>query len=149
MQDAEALETAVEAIAKRVDPQQQSLLLLLNKTDLCPGPLQVSSCDQSLLPISAKTGEGLDLLRERLVAIGKSMMSTQNAVLVTNVRHFEALKHAGESLQAVQKGLEEGIPTDLVAQDLREALYYLGSITGEITTDEVLGSIFSRFCIGK
>ena len=73
----------------------------------------------------------------------------QDAVLVTNLRHYEALQHANESLAAVRRGLDEGIPTDLVAQDLREALYYLGSITGEITTDEVLGNIFGRFCIGK
>jgi tRNA modification GTPase len=57
--------------------------------------------------------------------------------------------HASESLRSVQQGLEINIPTDLVSQDLREALYHLGSITGEITTEEVLGTIFSRFCIGK
>ena len=68
---------------------------------------------------------------------------------MTNLRHYEALKHALESLKAVYQGLDDDIPTDLVAQDLREALYYLGSITGEITTEEVLGSIFGRFCIGK
>ena len=79
----------------------------------------------------------------------QAMNANHDAVLVTNLRHYEALKHASESLHAVSKGLEDGIPTDLVAQDLREALYYLGSITGEITTEEVLGSIFGRFCIGK
>lgn len=138
-----AIKTAMESIKARVDGERQSLLLIVNKTDLHP------CVWDNLLSISAKTGEGLDVLRSKLVEIGKGLMATQNAVLVTNVRHFEALKHANRSLTAVQKGLEEGIPTDLVAQDLREALYYLGSITGEITTDEVLGSIFSRFCIGK
>jgi tRNA modification GTPase len=69
--------------------------------------------------------------------------------LVTNIRHYEALLHASDSLKSVQQGLEINIPTDLISQDLREAIHYLGSITGEITTDEVLGSIFSRFCIGK
>ena len=101
------------------------------------------------LSISAKTGEGLDLLRDRLVEAGRKLMGVQDTVMVTNVRHYEALKHASESLLAVRRGLDEGVPTDLVAQDLREALYYLGSITGEITTDEVLGNIFGRFCIGK
>jgi tRNA modification GTPase len=76
-------------------------------------------------------------------------LASPDATLVTNVRHYEALLHASESLKSVQQGLEMNIPTDLVSQDLREALYHLGSITGEITTDEVLGSIFSRFCIGK
>lgn len=142
-QEPQVMSAAMESIKARVDGKRQSLLLIINKTDLCP-----CDCD-NVLCISAKTGQGLDLLRAKLVEIGKGLTATQNAVLVTNVRHFEALKHASVSLTAVQKGLEEGIPTDLVAQDLREALYYLGSITGEITTDEVLGSIFSRFCIGK
>lgn len=143
-QEPEAMRRAVQAIAEKVDQGKQTLLLLQNKTDLCQ-----STPNNDILAISAKTGEGLDVLRDQLVAIGKGLMSTQNAVLVTNVRHYEALKHANESLDAVDKGLEDGIPTDLVAQDLREALYYLGTITGEITTEEVLGSIFGRFCIGK
>lgn len=143
-QEPEAMRRAAQAIAEKVDQGKQTLLLLQNKTDLCQ-----STPNNDILAISAKTGEGLDVLRDQLVAIGKGLMSTQNAVLVTNVRHYEALKHANESLDAVDKGLEDGIPTDLVAQDLREALYYLGTITGEITTEEVLGSIFGRFCIGK
>ena len=149
----ETIQQAAQAIVEKVDQSHQRLLLLLNKTDLrsrhyLPSVGEPSGCERSL-SISAKTGEGLDLLRSKLVEIGQSLMGTQNTVLVTNVRHYEALKHASESLSSVAKGLDEGIPTDLVAQDLREALYYLGSITGEITTDEVLGSIFDRFCIGK
>lgn len=146
-QEPETMKCAMESISERVDPNHQFLMLLLNKSDLCHRDRMERGDDE--LVISAKTGEGLDRLRSKLVEIGKGLMATQNAVLVTNVRHYEALRHASESLQAVQKGLSDGVPTDLVAQDLREALYYLGSITGEITTDEVLGSIFSRFCIGK
>ena len=142
--DTNAIRNAAQTIMDRVDRRHQTLLLLMNKTDL-----RTMTAENIEFSISAKTGEGLDKLCSKLVEIGRGLMSTQNAVLVTNVRHYEALKHASESLQAVQKGLDDGIPTDLVAQDLREALYYLGSITGEITTDEVLGSIFSRFCIGK
>lgn len=142
-QDPQQMQKAAQAIVDRVDSEHQTLLLLLNKTDLSQADMKAD------LSISAKTGEGLDLLRSKLVEAAQSLMDSQNTVLVTNVRHYEALKHAQESLNAVQRGLDEGIPTDLVAQDLREALYYLGSITGEITTDEVLGSIFSRFCIGK
>lgn len=142
-QDISFIQSAIQTISDHVDRNHQTLLILLNKTDLSRPGIEAD------LQISAKTGQGLDLLRAKLVTIGKSFMDTQNAVMVTNLRHYEALKQAGESLSAVQKGLEEGIPTDLVAQDLREALYYLGTITGEITTDEVLGSIFSRFCIGK
>lgn len=137
------IQSAIQAITDHVDSNHQTLLILLNKTDIVQPSAGVG------LNISAKTGKGLDQLHAMLVEIGRKLMDTQNAVLVTNMRHYEALKHAHDSLVAVQKGLDEGIPTDLVAQDLREALYYLGSITGEITTDEVLGSIFSRFCIGK
>lgn len=142
-QDPQAIRHATQSIKERVDLSHQTLLLLLNKTDL----RQVASIDA--LPISAKTGEGLDLLCNQLVEAGRKMMGVQDTVMVTNVRHYEALKHASESLSAVRQGLDGSVPTDLVAQDLREALYYLGSITGEITTDEVLGNIFSRFCIGK
>ena len=91
----------------------------------------------------------MEQLRHTLEEIRQEMGNATNATLVSNVRHFEALQKASGSLDAVRQGLENGIPSDLVAQDLREALYYLGTITGEITTDEVLGSIFSRFCIGK
>ncbi len=142
-QEPQAIQHGIQSIKERVDLSHQTMLLLLNKTDL----RQVSSIDA--LPISAKTGEGLDLLRDQLVEAGRKMMGVQDTVMVTNVRHYEALKHASESLSAVRRGLDGGVPTDLVAQDLREALYYLGSITGEITTDEVLGNIFGRFCIGK
>lgn len=143
--DAESLRQGAQAIIDHVDRSHQSLLLLLNKTDL-DSRIEGDGYD---LKISAKTGEGLDDLRARLVALGQGLTHAQDTVLVTNVRHYEALRHASESLQSVQQALTDGIPTDLVAQDLREALYYLGTITGEITTDEVLGSIFGRFCIGK
>ena len=91
----------------------------------------------------------MEQLRHTLQQIQQSMKVGQDTVLVSNLRHYEALRHASESLTAVRQGLDNQIPTDLVAQDLREALYHLGTITGEITTDEVLGSVFSRFCIGK
>ena len=149
---------------KKVDLMHQTLIFLLNKSDLCSAlgaeyvdPMKNTVCEALgeqaghvyIQTISAKTGQGLDQLRQTLSGIEQVMNAHHDAVLVTNVRHFEALKHAFTSLEAVHKGLDEGIPTDLVAQDLREALYYLGSITGEITTEEVLGSIFGRFCIGK
>ena len=72
-----------------------------------------------------------------------------NATLVTNARHYQALMDAQIALYRVEDGLAAGTPTDLVAQDIREALYHLGSIVGEINTEEILGNIFSRFCIGK
>ena len=78
-----------------------------------------------------------------------SLRHTTDATLVTNLRHYEALQEASQALDRVQEGLELSIPTDLVAQDIREAIHYIGTITGSITTDEVLGNIFGKFCIGK
>jgi tRNA modification GTPase len=69
--------------------------------------------------------------------------------LVTNIRHYEALMQAKESLEQVKNGIENNLSADLLAQDLRQALYHIGSITGEVTNGEVLSTIFGRFCIGK
>ena len=151
-QSPQAIKESAEFILKKVDTAHQTLVLLLNKSDLCTSACEVLDDLKDhvyIQAISAKTGSGLEQLQQTLVEIQQSLNANHDAVLVTNVRHFEALKHASASLDAVHKGLDEGIPTDLVAQDLREALYYLGSITGEITTEEVLGSIFGRFCVGK
>ena len=70
-------------------------------------------------------------------------------VIITNVRHYEALLNVTESLRRVDDGVNSGIPEDLIAIDIRQAIHYLGEITGEITTDEILGNIFKNFCIGK
>ena len=102
-----------------------------------------------ILKISAKTGSGLSELKELLKVIEEKRESSAGSVLVANARHFEALGRAAQNLASVKKSLELKIPTDLIAQDLREAIYHLGTITGEISTDEVLGEIFGRFCIGK
>ena len=143
-------------IVSKVDLEQQELILCINKVDTLPdqGEAMLGQLRQDLdndeimiICLSAKHGFGLNDLYNSLKH--SQPLASPDATLVTNVRHYEALLHASESLQSVQRGLETGIPTDLVSQDLRQALYYLGSITGEITTDEVLGTIFSRFCIGK
>ena len=99
--------------------------------------------------ISAKNVHDVEALKDKIGTYSNGPELNGQAVLVSNIRHYEALLHASESLQSVQQGLEMNIPTDLISQDLREALYHLGSITGEITTDEILGTIFSRFCVGK
>ena len=74
---------------------------------------------------------------------------SENEVIVTNLRHYEALKNALQSITQVQEGLQGNIPGDLLAQDIRECIHYLGEITGQISTDEILGNIFSKFCVGK
>ena len=101
-----------------------------------------------VLDVSARTGEGLDVLREKLVATA-GVADWNGETLVTNLRHYEALERALDSLRQVSIGLKRKASTDLLAQDLRDAIAELGSIFGEVTTDDLLGNIFSRFCIGK
>lgn len=152
----ENLEVAANDILHRIDLEHQQLVLCINKVDTLPdqgaellGQVRSHLDNDEILVIclSAKQGFGLNDLYNALKH--SQPLAHPDATMVTNVRHYEALLRASESLQSVQQGLEMNIPTDLISQDLRQVLYHLGSITGEITTDEVLGSIFSRFCIGK
>ena len=147
---------AAKEILEKMDLEHQQLILCINKVDtlddqgeaLLGHVRQVLDNDDIMVVcLSAKHGFGLGELYNTLKL--SQPLASPDATLVTNVRHYEALLHASESLKQVQQGLEMNIPTDLISQDLRQALHYLGSITGEITTDEVLGSIFSRFCVGK
>ena len=105
--------------------------------------------DVQIIPISAKTGSGIDILRAVLADSQRDLLADSDTTLVTNQRHAQALADARTSLLRVREGLATGLPTDLAAQDIREAIYSLGSIVGEISTDEVLGNIFRNFCIGK
>ena len=152
----ESVISAAHEILYKVDLEHQQLILCINKVDTLDdqGEALLGQVRQDLdnddimvVCLSAKHHFGLNDLYNTLKYC--QPLSSPDATLVTNVRHYEALLHASESLKSVQQGLKMNIPTDLVSQDLREALHYLGSITGEITTDEVLGNIFSRFCIGK
>ena len=102
-----------------------------------------------VVAISAREKAGIDGLKSLLSDTQKDLTENTDAVLVTNIRHLEALSSASTALGRVKSGLSFGTATDLVSQDLREALYHLGSILGEISTDEVLGNIFKNFCIGK
>ena len=125
-------------------------LLVANKideaTDVRQGQFAV---DPNIVYISAKKNLHLEALRERMVdAVLQGKIQTENTV-VTNARHYHALKEVDKSLGDIRKGLDDKIPGDLLALDIRRCLYYLGEITGEITNDEQLGYIFGKFCIGK
>ena len=143
---------------------RQQLVIVLNKMDetseigveaqidkikdLC---VEHSLSPIAVVPISAKKGENIDDLQDVLVSSQNSWKSSASTggTLVSNIRHYQALMDAQIALDRVEDGLASGLPTDLVAQDIREALYHLGSIVGEINTEEILGNIFGRFCIGK
>lgn len=137
----------VEAETESLNIPRQKLLVVANKTDLSvqqQGPAFLAD-----LMISAKEGIGLDALKRAFVdkVIDKELSSRNN--ILTNIRHYEALAKAKLSFEEVRKGIIEDKTTELIAFDLRAALEALGEISGEVTNDEILGNIFSKFCIGK
>ena len=112
---------------------------------------QRNECNSSvfIIPISAKTGSGIEDLRKILAASQRDLLADSDTTLVTNQRHVQALSDARTSLLRASEGLALGIPTDLVSQDIRETIYALGTISGEISAQDVLINIFQNFCIGK
>ena len=132
----------------------KTLLAVINKTDLADGePLAriVAKLDPDahIECISAHDASDVARLQQRISDLTDLPQLDDNTVIVTNARHYEALSRAGEAIARVVEGLQAGISGDLLSQDIRECMHHLGEITGEITTDEILGSIFSRFCVGK
>ena len=151
-------ESSISDIVSKIDPSSQKLIVLFNKADILDGNINVSLLNESVsftdnkvikLYISAKTGFGLDSLRKALSATQKDITLDSDQTIVTNLRHFQALSETGSALSRARASLSSGLTPDLIAEDLRSALYHLGTITGEVTPDEVLGEIFGRFCIGK
>lgn len=133
------------------------LIFVLNKADLALNKnviiensiVSLIENKEDVVTLSAKTGLGLENLKNRLEQLVKARIGDENSTLVTNLRHYEALTEAASSLRRARTALSSGIPSDLVAEDLRSALSSLGSITGTITTPDILQNIFSHFCIGK
>lgn len=105
--------------------------------------------DAEIIPISARSGTNIDLLLSSLSANIDTRGISDGETVISNMRHYEALLGASESLERAGGAIDDGISADFISQDIRESLHHLGLLTGEITTDEVLGSIFSNFCIGK
>ena len=146
----------VDSIREKIKGSDKRLFILLNKSDnLTPGLKSelekkiLLSENDILLFISAKEETGLDKLRLKLSEVVMKEKLNSDDVIITNTRHYEALSRVSESLQRVLSGLDNHIPEDLIAIDIRQAIHYLGEITGEITSDEILGNIFKNFCIGK
>lgn len=131
---------------EKLNVGKDKLLVIANKADLASAELKDENAD---LIISAKNKNRIVELKKAFVdkVIDKTLAS-QNTI-IANIRHYEALKNAYTSLDAVLAGIDAHITTDLIAFELRQALEYLGEISGEVTNDEILGNIFSKFCIGK
>ena len=105
--------------------------------------------DSKILLISAKNKLGIDNLKNSLLEMSNTGELGKNDFIVSNNRHFDSLIRALETIQKVKAAMSDGVSGDLMAIDIREALFHLGEITGSVTTDDLLGNIFSNFCIGK
>ncbi|HRH02549.1 MAG TPA: tRNA uridine-5-carboxymethylaminomethyl(34) synthesis GTPase MnmE [Bacteroidia bacterium] len=129
---------------------QLPYLVLANKSDLCtPGMINQFTLTKNVLSISAKQKDGIVDIKN---ALGKLLFDddiARHSEIVTNMRHYDGLKKSFAALDDVLKGVQQGLTTELIALDLRRALAYMGELSGEISNEQVLDSIFSRFCIGK
>ncbi|MDR9458447.1 MAG: tRNA uridine-5-carboxymethylaminomethyl(34) synthesis GTPase MnmE [Salegentibacter sp.] len=135
---------------------QKPLVIIANKIDQLSGEERKKLSEtlnriegSSLQLLSAKTGEGVEELKMKLLEFVNTGALRNNNTIVTNSRHYNALLKALEEINKVEDGLNNNLSGDLLAIDIREALHYFGEITGEVTNDELLGNIFSNFCIGK
>jgi tRNA modification GTPase len=127
------------------------LIIIGNKKDLY-SEVQIKNLQSeipTILLISAKENIGVDELKNQLLSFVNTGALRNNETIVTNTRHYDSLLKALEEIQKVNFGLQSNISSDLMALDIREALYHFGMITGEVTNDELLGNIFANFCIGK
>ncbi|MFA8451193.1 MAG: tRNA uridine-5-carboxymethylaminomethyl(34) synthesis GTPase MnmE [Bacteroidales bacterium] len=139
-----------EEFKEYIEDENKHFILVGNKIDMLvsiPSGFKEMQ-DMDVAFISAKRKENIDSISSLLVNKVKASQEV-NDTIITNVRHYEALIKALDSVDNIEKGFNDGIPTDLISIDIRQALHHLGEITGEITTDEILGNIFSKFCIGK
>ena len=130
-------------------PDKQHIIVF-NKMDL--GDIEYLTKEfenQSFLGLSAKTGQGVETLKTQLLQLVQTGQLRNNDTIITNARHYDALRLALDNIQKVKAGLQNGLSGDLLAIDIREALFHFGQITGDISTDDLLGHIFSNFCIGK
>ena len=125
-----------------------SYIRVVNKADLLPSLPTPSDDSEAPVYISAKNKEIAPLLK-RLQAAGEQLTATRNAATISNIRHYEALTRADEAIRRVQEGLDAGVSGEFLSMDLHDCLNALGEVTGQITSNEVLHSIFSHFCIGK
>ncbi|WP_299534594.1 tRNA uridine-5-carboxymethylaminomethyl(34) synthesis GTPase MnmE [Ulvibacterium sp.] len=127
------------------------LVVVANKKDLLDAERidHIKTENEDVLLLSAKRGVGVEALKSRLLEFVNTGALRNNETIVTNTRHYNALLKALEEVEKVQEGMESGISGDLLAIDIRQALYHFGEITGEISSDDLLGNIFANFCIGK
>lgn len=154
---------ATEVVMDEIDNVRKSLkdnqrmIILINKSDMVKNELLQTAIESLnvnypktlIIRLSAKHDDNMEGLMHELVCDYQYPLNNSEEVIITNVRHYESLLKAYENLHRVIDGINSQTPTDLLAMDIRQVLHYIGEITGQITNDEILGSIFSKFCIGK
>ena len=149
----DAATTTPQQLTEELQPFAESnaiIIAVANKVDIAT-PQQVQALTQAMpkvVLLSAKTQQGVQHLTELLLEVVRKH-EVKNDVVITNLRHYEALSGANEALQQVLNGIDMHVTGELLAFDIRKALMHLGEITGEVTTDDLLANIFSKFCIGK
>lgn len=155
--DAGTADEHIIELAEKILPvsQNKKLILVFNKVDIISAErkedkenLLLNEIHERIF-ISAKYEQNTDKLEDILIKAANIPEISEQDVIVTNIRHYEALQNALTAIKRVSDGLDLNLSGDFLAQDIRECMYYLGEITGQISTDEILGNIFSKFCIGK
>ena len=153
-----ALDSLVIALNKTQNQYpQKTIVTIINKKDLISEEnivniekkLTTNNQQPTTIFISAKNKEGIDELKNTLLSFVNTGALRNNETIVTNTRHYDSLLKALDEIQKVKFGLESNLSSDLMALDIKEALYHFGLITGQVTNDELLGNIFANFCIGK
>ncbi len=147
----EEIQETINEFRQRLEDQAKRLILIANKIDLMeeiPHHFR-NLVELETIFVSAKRKENINLIADSLLDSVKLASEEDNQSIVTNSRHYEALSQTAKAIVAIRSGISQSIPGDLLAIDLRMALHHLGTITGEVTSDEILGEIFGKFCIGK
>lgn len=149
MADAEQTVEEIEEQVRGLEHQEIPFILLINKSDLLSDEKRASLSNLQAQFISAKEKLGVEELKENLLNLVNISSLNTNETILTNMRHVEALRHTEEALNRVLENVDNPITSDFLAMDIKQALHYLGEIVGEVTTDDLLDNIFSKFCIGK
>lgn len=149
--DANESKSGIKILKSEIEKHQLNYLLVVNKIDEAgeEKARQNFSELEKVIFISAKQGKHVDVLKEKMVDIILQGQVQTESTIVTNARHYHALKEVEKSLVDIKRGLDEKLPGDLLALDIRRCLHYLGEITGQVSNEDMLDFIFSKFCIGK
>lgn len=142
------IQSEMEILKSKVDIKEKNIILLANKIDAAQNLDAKAIQDSEMLPLSAKLGTHVERVKEVLVNYVNEHKIVDNALL-TNIRHYDIFLKISDEILRLEEGFAQQLPTDILAIHLNTILHYLGEITGEVTTDEILNDIFGKFCIGK